>query len=335
MQLKDFYWILSIFLIITLSIGSIVAVDPNSLTNLTNVNNSNINDTVNYNQDNSSYLENENVVNNSNGNILKYDNLNTISAENGGIRNISFTNGYNGYCINMTLHNAESGQTFTVTNTSNIINHLDGSSVGEYIKILFYNYWDTVNSNKTATSDAIWRFTDGVYIPYTSSDYDGPVVSSLVKNVINDYNMGLRVPDYGAIKKINNTNELVFDFISLDSGSDAIQNYFGFKVLSREIVPNSTVNNTTIVNNTTNSTNVTNVTNSTGNNTNNNINNNNTDGNNRSSAINNVVNNISRLSNGENQRNVNGTGLYNTGNPLYLLFAALIIITSIPFYRKR
>ena len=198
MQLKNFYWILSIFLIISLSIGSIVAVDSNSLTNLTNVDNSHSNNTVNYNQDNDSYLENENVVNN-NEDILKYDDLNTSSTVNGGIRNISFTNGYNGYCINMSLHNAESGQTFTVTNTSNIINHLDGSNVGEYIKILFYNYWDIVNSDKTATSDAIWRFTDRTYIQYTGSDYDGPVVSLLVTNVLSDYINGLRVPDHGAV----------------------------------------------------------------------------------------------------------------------------------------
>ncbi|MGN0093029.1 MAG: hypothetical protein ACI37V_01105, partial [Methanobrevibacter sp.] len=238
MQLKDFYWILSIFLIITLSIGSIVAVDPNSLNSLTNINDSHSNGTVNYNQDNNSYLENENVVNNDNGNILKYDDLNTTSAENGGIRNISLTNGYNGYCVNMSLHSAESGQTFTVTNTSTIINHLDGSNVGEYIKILFYNYWDIVNSNKTATSDAIWRFTDGVYIPYTSGDYDGPVVSSLVTNVISDYNDGLRVPDHGAVKKINDTSEMVFDFINLVSGSDTVQNYFGYKVTIQNISQN-------------------------------------------------------------------------------------------------
>lgn len=332
MQLKNFYWILSIFLIISLSIGSIVAVDSNSLTNLTNVDNSHSNNTVNYNQDNDSYLENENVVNN-NEDILKYDDLNTSSTVNGGIRNISFTNGYNGYCINMSLHNAESGQTFTVTNTSNIINHLDGSNVGEYIKILFYNYWDIVNSDKTATSDAIWRFTDRTYIPYTGSDYDGPVVSSLVTNVISDYNNGLRVPDHGAVKKINETSEMVFDFISLISGSDSIQNYFGYKVTMQDITQNNTTNNTNITSNSTNTTgnntNNNNTANSTNNNTDssNNITNS-TNGNNTNSTMNNntLVN---------NQNNKTGTGLYNTGNPLYVLFAALMLLTALPFYRKK
>ncbi len=375
MQLKNFYWILSIFLIISLSIGSIVAVDSNSLTNLTNVDNSHSNNAVNYNQDNDSYLENENVVNN-NEDILKYDDLNTSSTVNGGIRNISFTNGYNGYCINMSLHNAESGQTFTVTNTSNIINHLDGSNVGEYIKILFYNYWDIVNSDKTATSDAIWRFTDRTYIPYTGSDYDGPVVSLLVTNVLSDYNNGLRVPDHGAVKKINETSEMVFDFISLISGSDSIQNYFGYKVTMQDITQNNTTNNTNITsnstnttgnntnnNNTNNSTNMagsntnnnnignstnnnTNITNNTTNTTGNNTNNNNTANstNNNTDSSNNITNSTngnntnSTMNNNtlvNNQNNKTGTGLYNTGNPLYVLFAALMLLTALPFYRKK
>ena len=332
MQLKNFYWILSIFLIISLSIGSIVAVDSNSLTNLTNVDNSHTNNAVNYNQDNDSYLENENVVNN-NEDILKYDDLNTSSTVNGGIRNISFTNGYNGYCINMSLHNAESGQTFTVTNTSNIINHLDGSNVGEYIKILFYNYWDIVNSDKTATSDAIWRFTDRTYIPYTGSDYDGPVVSLLVTNVLSDYNNGLRVPDHGAVKKINETSEMVFDFISLISGSDSIQNYFGYKVTMQDITQNNTTNNTNITSNSTNTT---------GNNTNNNntanSTNNNTDSSNNITNSTNGNNTNSTMNNNtlvKNQNNKIGTGLYNTGNPLYVLFAALMLLTALPFYRKK
>ncbi|WP_288194277.1 hypothetical protein [uncultured Methanobrevibacter sp.] len=330
MKLKYFYLILSIFLIIMVSVCSIVAVDPSTLSNLTNINNSQDNAfaTSNDNYVINSSMQNQNNVGSDNQSILKDDELNTTSTDNGGIRNISLTNGYNGYCINMSLHSAESGQTFTITNTSSIINHLDGSNVGEYIKILFYNYWDIVNSDKTATSDAIWRFTDMTYIPYTGGDYDGPVVSSLVTNVISDYNNGLRVPDHGAVKKINDTSGMVFDFICLISGSDTIQNYFGYKVT----IQNITQNNTTDFNNTNttgNNTNNTNTTNSTNNNTDNSNNiTNSTNGNDTSTTNNNTLTN-------NNQNNKTGTGLYNTGNPLYILFAALMLLTALPFYRKK
>lgn len=312
------------------SVCSIVAVDPSTLSNLTNINNSQDNAfaTSNDNYVINSSMQNQNNVGSDNQSILKDDELNTTSTDNGGIRNISLTNGYNGYCINMSLHSAESGQTFTITNTSSIINHLDGSNVGEYIKILFYNYWDIVNSDKTATSDAIWRFTDMTYIPYTGGDYDGPVVSSLVTNVISDYNNGLRVPDHGAVKKINDTSGMVFDFICLISGSDTIQNYFGYKVT----IQNITQNNTTDFNNTNttgNNTNNTNTTNSTNNNTDNSNNiTNSTNGNDTSTTNNNTLTN-------NNQNNKTGTGLYNTGNPLYILFAALMLLTALPFYRKK
>lgn len=330
--MKYFYLILSLFLIIMISVSSIVAVDPSTLSNLSNINNSQDNAVVisNNAHDNNSSMQNQNNINSDNQSILKDDELNTTSTDNGGIRNISLTNGYNGYCVNMSLHSAESGQTFTITNTSSIINHLDGSNVGEYIKILFYNYWDIVNSDKTATSDAIWRFTDMTYIPYTGGDYDGPVVSSLVTNVISDYNNGLRVPDHGAVKKINDTSGMVFDFICLISGSDTIQNYFGYKVTIQNITQNNTTDfNNTTVDNTTNSTNNTNITNSTNNNTDNSNNiTNSTNGNDTNSTLNNntLVN---------NQNNKTGTGLYNTGNPLYILFAALMLLTALPFYRKK
>ncbi|AMK15169.1 hypothetical protein [Methanobrevibacter olleyae] len=192
------------------------------------------------------------------------ENSSTVTTDNGGIRNISFSDGYNGYCIDMTLHGAEAGESFSVKDTSVIRNHLDNSSVGEYLKILFYNYYDAVSIDKEIASEAVWTFTDRYY--KNSSD-------ELVKNVINDYNGGLRVSDHGTIKKINDTHEMVFDFETLISSSDLIQNYFGYKVSIKEIenstngTSNDTLNNST--NGTSNDT-LNNSTNDTSNDTSNN-----------------------------------------------------------------
>lgn len=244
----------------------------------------------------------------------------------------------------MSLHSASVNQRFSLANTSVIYNKQHNVYVGEYLKILFYNYWDTVNSDKSSTSDAIWRFTDEIFIPYTSSDYDGPIVSSLVKNVINDYNSGFRVADHGAVKKLNNTTEMVFDFQTFLSPDETIQSYFGYKVSLRDIIDNSTTNtnntNNTNNNNNTNS-NISNNTNNTNNNNNNsNISNtddihnsisNDTNSTQNSKILNNVIN-----SNNKNSSD-NGTGLgnmYTTGNPLFFIVAALAILGLIPFNRK-
>ena len=279
-----------------ISVGSIVAVDPSTLSNLSNINNSQDNAVVisNNAHDNNSSMQNQNNINSDNQSILNDNELNTTSTDNGGIRNISLTNGYNGYCINMSLHGAESNQEFTISNTSNIYNHRYGTQVGEYIKILFYKYWDIVKLNKDDTSEYVWTFTDRYYL--TSND-------TVVQNVISDYNNGLRVPDHGAVKKINDTSGMVFDFICLISGSDTIQNYFGYKVTIQNITQNNTTDfNNTTVDNTTNSTNNTNITNSTNNNTDNSNNiTNSTNGNDTNSTLNNntLVN---------NQNNKTGTG---------------------------
>ena len=268
-----------------------------------------------------------------------YNQDDEVYTTNGGIRNISFNNGYNGYCINMSLHSASANQRFSLANTSVIYNKQHNVYVGEYLKILFYNYWDTVNSDKSSTSNAIWRFTDEIFIPYTSSDYDGPIVSSLVKNVINDYNSGFRVADHGAVKKLNNTTEMVFDFQTFLSPDETIQSYFGYKVSLRDIIDNSTTNNTNNNNNT--NSNISNNTNNTNNNNNNsNISNtddihnsisNDTNSTQNSKILNNVIN-----SNNKNSSD-NGTGLgnmYTTGNPLFFIVAALVILGLIPFNRK-
>lgn len=213
-----------------------------------------------------------------------YNKDDEVYTTNGGIRNISFNNGYNGYCVNMSLHSASANQRFSLANTSVIYNKQHNVYVGEYLKILFYNYWDTVNSDKSSTSDAIWRFTDEIFIPYTSSDYDGPIVSSLVKNVINDYNSGFRVADHGAVKKLNNTTEMVFDFQTFLSPDETIQSYFGYKVSLRDIIDNSTTNNT--------------------NNTNNNNNTNNTNNNNNNSNISNTDDIHNSISNDTNSTQI-------------------------------
>ncbi|OWT32926.1 hypothetical protein BGI41_05035 [Methanobrevibacter sp. 87.7] len=342
---------------------------------------------------------NENLTDSDNSDNVSVDdnssNLNTDSevyTANGGIRNISFSNGYNGYCVNLSLHSAGPGQKFNVTNTSVIYNPIQKVATGDYLKILFYNYWDSVNTyNMSVIQDVIWRFSDSPFIPYTDDDYDGPIVSSLVRNIINDYNSGVRIDDHGAIKKLDNNTELIFDFETFVPFENTVQSYFGYKVTSKDM--DTFINNTTIntTNNTTNITNDTNangtfnfangtgnivsgngssgvvvdngsggnnVTNGSGvvvdngtgsdnitNDSSNNFTGDNSTINNgtNNTIINNKINivfdnnsNVNNSTNGSNLNNGTDLGsMYNTGNPLFLIIAALAIIGLIPFNSKK
>ena len=132
-----------------------------------------------------------------------------VTTDTGGIRNISLSDGYNGYCIDMTLHGSEPGQSFDVVDTSVIKSHIYDEPVGEYLKILFYNYYDEVKDDKDKTSELIWTFTDRYYKDSTNE---------LILKVLSDYEGGLRVPDHGAVKKLDDDHEMVFDFETLISG---------------------------------------------------------------------------------------------------------------------
>ena len=156
-----------------------------------------------------------------------------VTTDTGGIRNISLSDGYNGYCIDMALHGSEPGQSFDVVDTSVIKSHIYDEPVGEYLKILFYNYYDEVKDDKDKTSELIWTFTDRYYKDSTNE---------LILKVLSDYEGGLRVPDHGAVKKLDDDHEMVFDFETLISGEESIQNYFGYKVSTREIEDSSSTN---------------------------------------------------------------------------------------------
>lgn len=84
----------------------------------------------------------------------------------------------------------------------------------------------------TDIANAIWAFTDGHY--KTSTD---PITMQIIEMSEN----GLVIKDHGAIRKINNTTEAIFDFEALDSNKGTTQNFFGYKITYRDIVENEPV----------------------------------------------------------------------------------------------
>jgi hypothetical protein len=81
--------------------------------------------------------------------------------------------------------------------------------------------------DKIKTQHIIWHFTD---------DFTGWRVDPELMEMIRKSASEKVIPDHGAVKKINNTTEAVFDFEVLKSFNPANQNYFAYKITYRDII---------------------------------------------------------------------------------------------------
>ena len=177
----------------------------------------------------------------------------SMALENGNL-NISFEDGYNGYCINYGKHEAKVGDSFTAKDTTFAVNSNSGQSVGNYLKVYFVDYYDHTLKNEIVTQHTIWHFTD---------DFNGWRLDYDLIDSIKATASTKTIPDYGAVKKINDTTEAVFDFKVFKSENFENQNFFGYKITYRNIIEeilkdnetredkpdglkNSTPNNTTL-----------------------------------------------------------------------------------------
>lgn len=156
----------------------------------------------------------------------------SVKSQENGHFNISFDDEYNGYCINYGKNEANNEDEFIVQNTTSAINNKNGESVGHYLKTFFVEFHDIAVKNKIDTQKIIWSFTD-----------DFKFNDTLIQQ-IKDASLDLIIPDHGAIKKINNTTEAVFDFEVLSSTKLNHQNFFAYKITYRNITM-EILNNTT------------------------------------------------------------------------------------------
>lgn len=162
----------------------------------------------------------------------------TVVALEDGDSNITFSDGYKGYCIEWGEHSAEKNETFYVEDTSKIINKETHEDVSNYLKTMFLFFYDRTQENPIATQHMIWKFTDNKeFSRFDKNWYDNIVyIADRVE-----------IPDTYTIK-INETHEMVFEFRCFVAKINEYQNYFGYKFFVREIssqIINSTINNLT------------------------------------------------------------------------------------------
>ena len=191
-----------------------------------------------------------NIIDENSTEIAKTDRINEskeakrtgerVTATSQGYQNITFDDGYNGYCANKYLKDADIGDEFIVQDTSKLVNPNYNESVGNYLKILFVDHYDYVMANQLSATLAVWEFTDN---PYKTDSY-----LEIIPTILTEAQDGRIIPDHGEIKKINNTTEAIFDFECLESTDDKTQSFFGYRITYREIL-SSIMNSTEMIEN--------------------------------------------------------------------------------------
>jgi len=161
----------------------------------------------------------------------------TINAVESGDSNISFEDGYKGYCAEWGEHSAEENQTFYVESTDVIDNN-------NYLKIMFLFFYNQTQKDVYTTQHMVWKFTDNKqFSRFNQSWYDEIISLGEI----------YKIPDNGKIK-LNDTHELVFSFRMFIAQVNEYQNYFAYKFYIKEIgnentteINNNTINNSTII----------------------------------------------------------------------------------------
>lgn len=157
-----------------------------------------------------------------------------VTSTGSGFSNVSFSNGYHGFCIDADFSGAYSGDKFTLANnTSAATNNDDNSDVSQQLKILFTQCFEdlfisdgnggyVIDSMKADSSiqSAIWHFTDGQYIWGESK--------ALVEKV--KAYTGPEIPDEKYTRRLDNGDTITFYFTVAKPQKGSQQSFFAYKI---------------------------------------------------------------------------------------------------------
>lgn len=155
-------------------------------------------------------------------------------------RNVLFSNGFRGFCVDYGLEEAYVGDQFTVMPTSSAKNNESGADVSAYLKAVFtegfHNFftkndqgvYEITTEKWDIPQRACWHFSDG-YENYW--DEISPTVQAAKTAVEN----GLVIPDSGYTKMVDETTEITFNFALMETQKEGQQCFFAYSVSQRTI----------------------------------------------------------------------------------------------------
>ena len=156
----------------------------------------------------------------------------TVIALESGDSNISFSDGYKGYCIEWGEHSAEENETFYINN-----------DVDNNLKVFFVYFYEDAQKDVYATQHMIWKFTDNKEF----SRFNQTLYNNIIEKA-----KTTQVPNEGSLT-MNNHTTMFFSFKNFISQYEEYQNYFGYKIFFKNITKqNNTQINESIVDNFTN-----------------------------------------------------------------------------------
>ncbi|WP_458404708.1 Cys-Gln thioester bond-forming surface protein [Methanobrevibacter sp.] len=136
-----------------------------------------------------------------------------------GDSNISFADGYRGYCIEWGEHSAEKGDKF----------YVHDRDVDNNIKTFFVYFYEDSQRDVIATQHMIWKFTDNKQF----SRFNQTLYEKIVEKAAT-----VQVPNDGVLK-VNDTTEMVYSFRNFISNINEYQNYFAYRIYFTNITPES------------------------------------------------------------------------------------------------
>ncbi len=160
-----------------------------------------------------------------------------VTSNTTGFTNVSFSNGYYGFCIDQKLEGAYSGDSFTpAEDTTVATNNLDNRDVSQKLKIFFTQCFEDIfvsdgsggyimDSNKAVSSvpTTIYHFSDG---------YEGQYLWGESKTFVDRVNAydGPEIPDEGYKLKLENGDVVTFRFSVMEPQKEGQQSFFAYKL---------------------------------------------------------------------------------------------------------
>lgn len=151
---------------------------------------------------------------------IHYENGDMVQALESGDSNISFSDGFQGYCIEWGEKSAEKGDSFYIHD-----------NVDNRIKVFFVYFYNETQVDVIKTQHMIWKFSDNK----TFSRFDPILYDKIIQKAATT-----NVPNQGNLK-LNDHTEMLFDFRNFVSPITKHQNYFGYKIIFRNITTNQSI----------------------------------------------------------------------------------------------
>ena len=148
-----------------------------------------------------------------------------------GDRDVPFSNGYRGFCLDVNLKGAYKGNVFTPSDsTSSAKSNKDNSDVSQLLKAMFTQCFESIFisdgnggyqiKDTNLVQAVVWSFTDGQYIWGEQKN---------IANVAKVYN-GPEIPDNGYVRKLENGDTITFYFVVMSPQNAEQQEFFAYRI---------------------------------------------------------------------------------------------------------